>query len=135
MNSILDSRTYKETTDAPWPDRDVGTTASNIEDRRQTSNLHATASQLGIVIPCYNESARLRVRDFENFLDADHTHCTLIFVDDGSRDQTIALLERIRIGHEKQVVVLHQPVNRGKAEAVRFGMNYAFGQQVPYAGF
>lgn len=32
-------------------------------------------------------------------------------------------------------MVLQQSVNSGKAEAVRQGMNYAFDQHLPYAGF
>jgi len=56
-------------------------------------------------------------------------------VDDGSRDQTAAVLERIRTGREERVVVLRQSVNRGKGEAVRCGMNYALDQHLPYAGF
>lgn len=95
----------------------------------------ATSMQSAIVVPCYNEAARLRFNEFESFLDSDQRHSSLIFVDDGSTDETAAVLEGIRKGREERVVVLRQPVNRGKAEAVRRGMNYAFGQHLPYAGF
>lgn len=125
----------EETQNAPRPAHGDGTTAPCAEGANRPLNSHATASKLGIVIPCYNESARLHVNEFERFLDADPMRCTLIFVDDGSRDQTLTVLERIRTGYEKRVVVLRQPVNRGKAEAVRYGMNYAFSQQLPFAGF
>jgi dolichyl-phosphate beta-glucosyltransferase len=135
VKSIPVSRKYNEREDADPPSCGVGVIARDAEVALQTSNSCAIASQLGIVIPCYNESARLRVSEFEDFLDADRTQCTLIFVDDGSRDQTIDVLNRIRMGHEKRVVVLRQPENRGKAEAVRCGMNYALGQQLPFAGF
>jgi len=91
--------------------------------------------QSAIVVPCYNESKRLRVDEFERFLDSDQQGCVLIFVDDGSRDQTVAVLEGIRKRSKDRVMVLQQPVNRGKAEAVRVGMNYAFDQRLPYAGF
>ena len=135
MNSMLASETLKDMTGESRPDRGDGITASSVEEAYRSSSPHATASKLGIVIPCYNESARLRVDEFENFLRTDPMQCTLIFVDDGSRDQTIAVLESIRMGHEKRVVVLRQAVNRGKAEAVRCGMSYAFSQHLPFAGF
>jgi dolichyl-phosphate beta-glucosyltransferase len=91
--------------------------------------------QTVIVVPCYNESARLPAAELESFLDADQRNSVFVFVDDGSRDQTSALLERIRKGREDRVVVLQLATNRGKAEAVRHGMNYAFHQGCSYAGF
>lgn len=126
--------TYNETEDATHlvPDEDAPLSAIEYEPRMSPSP--AVRAQSAIVVPCYNESARLRVTEFENFLDSDQ-RSVLIFVDDGSRDRTGAVLERIRKGHEDQVVVLQQPVNRGKAEAVRYGMNYALDQHLPFAGF
>ncbi len=91
-------------------------------------------TRASIVIPCYNESRRLRVADFERFLD--HSECVrLILVDDGSRDNTREVLEAIRATREESVFVLGNPQNRGKAEAVRLGMNCAFEQGAEYAGF
>jgi dolichyl-phosphate beta-glucosyltransferase len=92
-------------------------------------------TRCAIVVPCYNESQRLPAMAFENFLDAGQTSPFFIFVDDGSRDQTLALLESIRKGREDRVAVLQLTPNRGKAEAVRTGMNYAFERDFPYAGF
>jgi|SRR5579871_246494 len=89
----------------------------------------------GIVVPCYNEARRLRVGEFEKFLDPDGTDATLIFVDDGSRDETLAVLKRILAGREDRVRVLALPANCGKAEAVRHGMQYAFEQDFEYAGY
>jgi len=132
---MLASEMLKDTRRESQPDCGDGTTASSVEEAYRNANSPATASKLGLVIPCYNESARLHVEEFEKFLRTDPMQCTLIFVDDGSRDQTIDVLERIRIRHEKRVVVLRQAVNRGKAEAVRYGMNYAFDQRLPFAGF
>ncbi len=114
---------YNKAENVPCPAHDVGSVLSRMP------------AQSAIVVPCYNESARLRTNEFEKFLDSDKGNSVFIFVDDGSRDQTAAMLERIRKGHEQRVVVLEQPVNRGKAEAVRYGMNYAFDQHLPLAGF
>jgi len=114
---------------------DLGTVPSRIEDEPRMSPSRAVRAQSAIVVPCYNESARLRVNEFETFLDSDQRNGVFIFVDDGSGDRTASILEGIPKGHEERVVALQQPVNQGKAEAVRRGMNYAFDRHLPFAGF
>lgn len=114
---------------------DVGAALPTIDSALHVFPSSAVSAQSAIVIPCYNESVRLRVNEFKKFLDSDQRNSVLIFVDDGSRDQTAAVLGRVRKGHEERVVVLQQPVNRGKAEAVRRGINYAFDQHLLFAGF
>lgn len=128
------SPTDDESKHQPRLARDVDPVLTAIEYER-ISGSSPVLAQSAIIVPCYNESARLRVSEFENFLDTDQRSCVVIFVDDGSCDQTAAKLEGIRKGHEDRVVVLEQSVNRGKAEAVRCGMNYALDQHFPYAGF
>lgn len=49
----------------------------------------------------------------------------LIFVDDGSQDETVSVLERVRDGHDSAVEILHLAKNGGKAEAVRAGIVHA----------
>lgn len=88
-----------------------------------------------IVVPCYNEAARLRTDEFDRFFDSGQTQTVLVFVDDGSRDHTRKLLDGIQARHPEQAAVLAFPANRGKAEAVRCGMNYAFERNFSYAGF
>lgn len=135
MNVNLLSARYNQPENAPRFADGVGTALPTIDYEHNMSPSPATRAQSAIVVPCYNESARLRVNEFENFLESDQRNSVLIFVDDGSRDQTAAVLEFMRKGHQDRVVVLQQPVNRGKAEAVRYGMNYAFDQRLPLAGF
>lgn len=135
MKTTTDSSIYNEAENTPRLAHDVGTVLSGIDNDCKTASSRAVSAQSAIVVPCYNESARLRVTEFENFLDSDQLNGVLIFVNDGSRDQTAAVLEHIRKGHEGRVVVLEQAVNRGKAEAVRYGMRYAFDQHLPFAGF
>jgi dolichyl-phosphate beta-glucosyltransferase len=129
------SPTENETENVPRPVSDAGTVQSGSDEKRETSRSFAVPAQSAIVVPCYNESARLRKTEFETFLDSDQQNTVLVFVDDGSRDQTAAVLEQIRKGNEERIVVLRQPTNRGKAEAVRFGMNHAFDHNIPFAGF
>ena len=133
MKITKDSPAYNEAENVSR--LDAGTVLSGIDCERKMSPSRGAPAQSAIVVPCYNESARLRVSEFEDFLDSDQRNSVLIFVDDGSRDQTADVLERIRKGREEHVVVLQQAVNGGKAEAVRCGMNYAFDQHIPFAGF
>ena len=77
-----------------------------------------------IVVPCYNEADRLRGEQFLRFVDVD-PRVHFLFVDDGSHDGTLAMLTALCAGHEPALAVLHKPVNSGKAEAVRDGMNAA----------
>ncbi|HEU0119510.1 MAG TPA: glycosyltransferase [Bryobacteraceae bacterium] len=83
--------------------------------------MHRTCT---IVIPCYNEEKRFPLQTFAEFAAA-HPEIGFLLVNDGSRDNTLSVLERARAGREDQVSVLNQPVNGGKAEAVRAGMLHA----------
>ncbi len=78
-----------------------------------------------LVVPCYNEEKRLRVADFVSWLanDPGSRDVTLLFVDDGSRDGTVDVLQQI-LGAVPtgRASVLQLGVNCGKAEAVRRGM-------------
>lgn len=74
-----------------------------------------------IVIPCYNEEKRFPSAHFGAFADA-NPGIRFLLVNDGSRDNTMTVLEQARAGREDQVDVLNQKVNGGKGEAVRVGM-------------
>lgn len=80
-----------------------------------------------IVIPCYNEASRFPLEHFTAFVAA-HPAIRFLLVNDGSTDQTLAVLGRARLGFENQVEVIDQPVNGGKGEAVRSGVLAALKQ-------
>ncbi|GHT66577.1 hypothetical protein FACS189452_02700 [Bacteroidia bacterium] len=89
---------------------------------------------ISIVIPCYNESKRLNKGAFACFA-AENRHIQFLFVNDGSTDNTMEVLERLVTDNEN-VAVLNLSQNVGKAEAVRQGMLYANEYfQVDYIGF
>jgi dolichyl-phosphate beta-glucosyltransferase len=93
------------------------------EENSPESETAETMESCTVVIPCYNEAARLRVDAYEAFLRSETSRgISLLFVNDGSRDGTLAVLEALRAGLPEQVRVLDQQPNRGKAEAVRKGM-------------
>jgi glycosyltransferase involved in cell wall biosynthesis len=80
--------------------------------------------QTALVVPCYNEASRFQSELFLGWISA-QTETRLILVDDGSRDATLTVLERIRQAFPERVTVLPLQPNRGKAEAVRAGLLYA----------
>jgi len=73
------------------------------------------------------------VDQFRQFLREPSVH--FAFVDDGSTDNTIARIESIRASNEDHVSVHRSPLNQGKAEAVRLGMNFALEQGAEYVGY
>jgi dolichyl-phosphate beta-glucosyltransferase len=80
--------------------------------------------RLWIVIPCYNEARRLDRRTLEDSLVGDGGP-TFLFVDDGSTDDTRAVISAIAAANPDRCRILSLPRNRGKAEAVRAGMQLA----------
>ncbi len=88
-----------------------------------------------VVIPCYNEHERLVPELFYDFLRS-YKGVRLLFVNDGSADQTLSLLEQMRDHLPERIGVLNNQPNRGKAEAVRLGMLMAIEQSNSgYTGF
>lgn len=84
-------------------------------------------TRVTLIIPCYNEAKRLDTGAFEAALDAIPS-LRLLFVNDGSEDETGAVLEELsgRIG-SGSCSVLSLARNSGKAEAVRQGVLTALG--------
>jgi len=80
--------------------------------------------QTVVCVPCYNESKRLNKEAFRSFVD-EHRDVAFLFVNDGSKDGTLDVLNAFANEHEN-LYVLNLEQNSGKAEAVRQGMLYAF---------
>ena len=93
-------------------DTQIGSSAAGI----------APAARCVVVVPCYNEAARLQPLRFSEFL-AEDQQVDFLFVNDGSRDATLSVLETLRAKHPDRIQVLDKQPNGGKAEAVR--MRYA----------
>jgi dolichyl-phosphate beta-glucosyltransferase len=87
-----------------------------------------------VVVPCYNEAARLDVRAFAAFLERSGG-VSLLLVDDGSTDGTPRLLEQLRATHPRRVAVLGLGKNVGKAEAVRRGVKLALRRAPAMVGY
>ena len=87
-----------------------------------------------IVIPCYNEESRLDIRRFRDFTNSSHS-ITFLFVNDGSTDKTLSILESLSASDPGKFALLNLPKNRGKAEAVRQGILSAIDSHPDYVGF
>lgn len=85
-----------------------------------------------LVIPCFNEETRLSGDDVRALL-ADGVR--VILVDDGSRDGTAALLQRLEAESPERVRALILPRNGGKGEAVRAGMRAALDDGAALTGY
>jgi dolichyl-phosphate beta-glucosyltransferase len=93
-----------------------------------------TAPELALVIPCYNEAARLDPKAFLRFAST-HPTVHLVMVDDGSDDGTGDLLERMRATLPASVTTVHHQPRRGKAEAVRAGIMAGLALHARLVGF
>ncbi|MCG9791614.1 glycosyltransferase [Flavobacterium algicola] len=90
---------------------------------------------IGVVIPCYNEETRLLSDEFHAFV-ASNLGYHLCFVNDGSTDKTLEVLEKLRLGNEDHISIYDCERNGGKAEAVRLGtLHLAKQEQFDYIGF
>ncbi len=87
-----------------------------------------------IVIPCFDEAARLPVDAFADYL-LENEGTDFVFVNDGSRDGTLDLLRDLERRAPQRICVIDQQPNHGKAEAVRVGMNAAFERGPQFAGY
>lgn len=88
-----------------------------------------------VVVPCYNEALRLDAPGFREFLDSAPEGLRLLFVDDGSRDGTVAVLQDLvhRSAGRAGLFLLER--NQGKAEAVRQGMLVGLAQGAEVVGY
>jgi cellulose synthase/poly-beta-1,6-N-acetylglucosamine synthase-like glycosyltransferase/spore germination protein YaaH/peptidoglycan/xylan/chitin deacetylase (PgdA/CDA1 family) len=78
------------------------------------------APLVSIIVPAYNEEVNA-VGSVESLLNLDYPNFEIIFVDDGSMDQTYERVSQAFAG-DQRVKVFSKP-NGGKASALNFGIN------------
>ncbi len=94
----------------------------------------ASEIELSVIIPAFNEERRLppTLIDTIDFLDAHYPRYEILVVDDGSRDGTASVVDKIeRI--RKQVRLIRLPANQGKGYAVKCGALNARGARILFA--
>ena len=81
---------------------------------------------LSVFVPCHNEEGNLArvVDNFRAHLDRFASAYEIIIVDDGSRDRTGEIADRLAAS-DARVKVVHHPVNRGYGGAVISGLRAA----------
>lgn len=89
---------------------------------------------VAIVVPCYNEARRLDLAAFSSFLQLT-PEVRFVFVNDGSQDDTLAVLAQLQTAHPDRVRVLSLSRNAGKAEAVRQGLIHAAASGDEFVGY
>lgn len=78
--------------------------------------------KISIIIPAYNEE-KVIANTIEGLLETKYPKKEIIFVDDGSKDNTL----RIATNYKDQIKVLHKE-NGGKATAINYGVQYSTGE-------
>ena len=91
-------------------------------------------ARLTVVVPCYNEAARLDAAPLRAFVDG-HAEASLLLVDDGSTDATAAVLDRLASERPGRIRALSLTPNAGKAEAVRRGLRDALAGGAEIVGY
>ena len=87
-----------------------------------------------IVIPCFNEERRLPVEAFRNFR-VDGHRVDFCFVNDGSSDGTLGVLNALRDSDPERFSVVNLEKNGGKSEAVRKGILEVSNRKADVTGF
>jgi len=85
------------------------------------------APLVSIIVPAYNEEVNA-VSSVQSLLNTDYPNFEIIFVDDGSRDQTHERVSEAFAGHPK-VKVFTKP-NGGKASALNYGIGMSEAEYV-----
>lgn len=90
-------------------------------------------SSIAIVIPCYNETKRLKK---ESILDLYYkTNADIFLVNDGSKDNTLALLYEISNDKPDRIKVIHHTTNLGKANTINQAIRSIVGNNYDYIGY
>jgi len=92
------------------------------ERRRSYPELStANAPRVSIIVPAYNEEVNI-LRTISNLLEQDYPVFDIIFVDDGSKDNTLKNVQE-KFSDTPAVHILTHP-NGGKASALNFGISH-----------
>lgn len=94
-----------------------------LHSQKNTNATMLTNKPYAVVIPCYNEEKRFPYQEFLSFAQT-HPEVLICLVNDGSSDNTLAVLKGIQSECPTNISVYSLKQNSGKSEAVRQGMNY-----------
>lgn len=82
----------------------------------------AKAKKISIIMPCYNEKNTIKtILDEVMAVDLGKTQKEIIIVDDGSKDGTRSILNKLA-DNNKTIRLIYQKVNQGKGAALKKGI-------------
>jgi glycosyltransferase involved in cell wall biosynthesis len=84
-----------------------------------------------VIVPCFNESKRIISSNFLSLVD--ELKCKILFVDDGSTDDTVSKLRSLPIVSSAYSIV-SLPKNGGKANAISTGIRVALDNDFEFIG-
>jgi polyisoprenyl-phosphate glycosyltransferase len=110
------------------PIQSTETRIGKVKDELESQE---TAPEISIVVPLYNEEDNIDelYRRLTETLGKLEIHFELVFVNDGSRDATSTILERLQ-QKDNQVVAIHLSRNFGHQPAVTAGLEHAVGKGI-----
>ena len=84
-----------------------------------------------IIVPAYNEEKRITnfLDDLLKFSESNLKNYEIIFVDDGSTDNTLKVIKN-KIKNKEHIKIISYAKNQGKGEAVRRGVLAANGEKI-----
>ncbi|MCX6313388.1 MAG: glycosyltransferase [Sphingobacteriales bacterium] len=105
-----------------------------LQKRRESKELRSfpmglvsPAPLVSIIVPAFNEEVN-SIRTIESLLQQDYPNMQIVFVDDGSKDNTFSIVQQQFAGNEK--VKVYTKANGGKASALNTGIEYAEGDYI-----
>ncbi len=90
------------------------------KNKRERFSRILSNPRVDILVPAYNEEVNI-IKTLNNLLQTDYPNFRILFIDDGSKDNTYNLVQSTFSNHEK-VRVLTKP-NGGKASALNYGIS------------
>jgi poly-beta-1,6 N-acetyl-D-glucosamine synthase len=90
--------------------------------------LYATP-MITVIIPAYNEEKSIR-KTLDSVIEADYPNKQVIVVDDGSTDNTLAIVHSYKSKFSPNSFVLISQHNRGKSAAINHALRYAQGDYI-----
>ena len=100
---------------------------ANSKEKSPPSRLSRDVPSVSIIVPAYNEEVNA-VKTVQNLLKQDYPNFDIIFVNDGSKDSTFAVVDEAFKNHPK--VRVFDKTNGGKASALNFGIEHSTGEFV-----
>ena len=86
--------------------------------------------KLSLVVPCYNEESNVRLFHdaAANVFDNEGYDYEIVFVNDGSKDSTLAKLKELHAESDKNIRIVSFSRNFGKEAAMYAGIQNAKGE-------